>query len=192
MNDEELQVTTGLVLGNTRDFEDQVLSKATIWAREEPDAIRHWLIGLSFVSGRLPTGDDGRIYEGISINMRRLSTEFEDLLGSLDIQARTKGTLFSQQSRTFQCPLAFKKKTVRVKDIINLIVAHRKQCYMFNPAGSGCLFWQLDLLKLFVEQGWIEERELVTARKRIKGLAEAAVPSRSGIVPWPPTEGTFY
>ncbi len=186
MNHQGPPAAPSLVLGNTSHFDDQVLSKVTIWAREEPDAIRHWFTSLTF-AGRPTVGD--QVYEGISINMTQPSDK--SLVGSLEIQPRSKGALYSYRSKTFQCPIAFKKK-VRVKDVVDLIVAHRKHCYLFNPAGSGCLFWQLDLLKLFVQKGWIEESDMDTAEKRIKGLGEAAVPSQTGTVPWPPVNGTFY
>ena len=94
-----------------------------------------------------------------------------------------KGTCSPDEARySGQCPIDF-KQTVRVKDVIDLILVTRKQCFMFNPADSGWLFWQLGLLELFVQQGWIKQEELETTRDRIQGLGKAAKPKTTGKIP---------
>ena len=76
-----------------------------------------------------------------------------------------------------------------MKDVIDLILVTRKQCYMFNPAGSGWLLWHLRFLELFVQQGYIKDEELETTKDRIRGLAKAAKPKTTGTIP--PGQGSF-
>ncbi len=191
------QPASALDLGRTEEFHDQVLNKVTLWSAEPPGDLRHWRTSFHF-AGQPPRVGTA-IYEGISVDMiQPLTHEHYDpdrdgsvnLYGSLKIMPRVMKDLYSARQGMFKSTLDFKKKAVKVKDVVGLILEQNRQCYKFNPAGSGCLFWHFQLLEAFVVKGWISRASLDTTYTRISGLA--AAPSSAGTVPYPPVEGTFY
>ncbi|TFY76977.1 hypothetical protein EWM64_g7034 [Hericium alpestre] len=198
-------------LRDARLFDHQTLKAVVLWSTSSLST-RHWRTGLEFtktltvgsnsnpnatpapdvVSQVLPPG----IYGGISVDMFQPeahqnhlpSTDGEvNLYGTLSVNPRMAHILYSRSKNLFSCPLEL-KVSVRVKDVLDLMLAQRRQYYKFNPRGSGCLYWQLQLLQAFVANGWIAKASLDAAITQITALA-----ARPGsAVPYPPVMGTFY
>ncbi|KAI1789343.1 hypothetical protein LXA43DRAFT_586951 [Ganoderma leucocontextum] len=136
------------------------------------------------------------IYGGISMDMfQPLAHQYhvpsvdgiKNLYGTLSVSPRLKEFLYSRSRNLFSCSLKF-KVPVRVKDVLDLIFVQGRQYYKFNPKGSGCLYWQLQLLEAFVAKGWIDRSSLDAANAQITALASRA----DSAVPYPLVMGEFY
>lgn len=77
-------------------------------------------------------------------------------------------------------------KTVTIADVHQLILSNKLQYYRFHPAGSGCMYWQLHLIKVMEDSGWVGQGSYDVAQAAIADVVD------SGGVPWPPREGEFY
>ncbi|KAI0684376.1 hypothetical protein C8Q76DRAFT_804062 [Earliella scabrosa] len=108
-----------------------------------------------------------------------------NLYGSLAIQPRKYDALFSKRAGV-KLEVNF-KVPVTVQNIVDLITREGLQYYKFNPAGSGCLCWQLQLLQRFVQQGWIEETTLHTFKEQLAAGAKS-----NPRILYPPVVGQFY
>ena len=186
---------------NTHQFSNQVLSEVTLWAAPAPKSFRHWITSFHFAQSKR-VGNAS--YEGVSVSMEQPKTHErhnpqrdgpENFYGSLHVMPRMQGVLYSRQKGMFRCSLALKERKVMVQDVVGLMTGLGMQFYKFNEEqGSGCLFWQFQLLEGMVGKGWIGRVDLDKAYSRVKGLAEASVPpnDKTGRVPWPAVKGTFY
>ena len=89
------------------------------------------------------------------------------------------------------CLIAFTEGThVTVRDLIKLICDNKLQHYKFHPEGSGCLFWQLNLLDVIAHAGWIPEDSSKTVRDAIVAF-RSGNDRRLNMILYPPVEGTF-
>ncbi|EPQ55760.1 hypothetical protein GLOTRDRAFT_128977 [Gloeophyllum trabeum ATCC 11539] len=173
----------------TSDIRDKPLSSVTIWCTS--GNLHHWISSYKLVDQIVVAPK--QTIAGISMNMHQpLEHEFHtgeetNLFGSLHIHLRTaeKG-LVSRRSGVleeikFLC-------TITVRDIVDLVLAERRQYYMFSPLGSGCLYWQLQLLRAYVSKGWIKGTDVDKAIGSIEKYAK----ENEAKVPFPPVEGQFY
>ncbi len=111
-----------------------------------------------------------------------------NLYGCLQVSPRQKEFLLSRRP-THVSQIDF-RVPVKLEAIINkAVIGEGLQYYKFNEAGSGCLFWQLELLKRFVGLGWITEEDFAQVVKNVEAFA---VDQPSDVVPYPPVQGTFY
>ena len=198
-------------LSNARLFDHQMLKGVVLWSVNSLGT-RHWRTGFEFAGLPTVVSDAAQgppqpstlmsqtvrpgVYGGVSVDMfQPLAHQYhveavdgkKNLHGRLSISPRLNGFLFSRSRNLFSCSLKF-KVPVRMKDVLDLILAQGRQFYKFNPKGSGCLYWQLLLLEAFVVMGWIDRTSLDAANVQITALASRA---DSG-VPYPPVMGTFY
>ncbi|KZW02913.1 hypothetical protein EXIGLDRAFT_829035 [Exidia glandulosa HHB12029] len=174
-------------------YGDQYVSEIYLWCTR--DYPRHWISSYTFSSQVFdPTGQDE--LGGVSIDMYQPFQHLygddvfgseDDLLGSVKIMARKVTALYSSRSPLL-IDLAFTRR-VKVSELVALIVANNLQYYRFNPAGSGCLFWQLTLINKFTAVGWLPPNAPQHFTGRVQNLA-----AREGqqAIPFPPAQGTFY
>ncbi|KAI0757991.1 hypothetical protein C8Q74DRAFT_1373059 [Fomes fomentarius] len=114
-------------------------------------------------------------------------TKSGNVFGALRINARHADALMSSRAPIYA--RATFLVTVTVQDIVDLIISQGRQYYQFDPAGSGCLFWQLALLEQYVAKGWISSEDFARIKQEVQQFAA----SPTGVkVPYPPVAGTFY
>lgn len=132
-------------------------------------------------------------WEGVSLDMCQPFNHVHNLgklyntVGTLAAFARSISMLVSERSR---CGIeVFFKVPLTVTDVTTYILDHKLHCYEFQEdSGSGCLFWQLELMRDFQELGWIDAADL----QKIESQVQAYAKQRGEVeVPWPPKEGTF-
>lgn len=82
------------------------------------------------------------------------------------------------------------EQSVTVADLYGLMNGNNLQFYQFHQMGSGCLHWQLNLLKLMESQGWVKEGSYAGAWEAAKQVAQLVNSEKK--LPWPPRKGTFY
>lgn len=114
-------------------------------------------------------------------------TKSDNVFGALSINARHADALMSSRAPIYAHATFL--VTVTVQDIVDLIISQGRQYYQFDPAGSGCLFWQLALLEQYVAKGWISSDDFARIKQEVQQFAA----SPTGVkVPYPPVAGTFY
>ncbi|KAI3604066.1 hypothetical protein WG66_000796 [Moniliophthora roreri] len=106
--------------------------------------------------------------------------------GSLKITHRSSNKVISTRT-PLKIEIPFTRE-VTVSDIYNLIVQGKRHQYVFNDAGSGCMFWQLDLIDHFIAMGWVDVRYKDSALQEIQKLATT---KGELSVPYPAVKGTF-
>ncbi|CAL1709293.1 unnamed protein product [Somion occarium] len=164
------------------------ISEVNIWA---PQAIRtfHWRTTLV-----LATTTDG--FLGVSLDMYqpvehvyKLPEQPQNSFGTLQITPRTERLLYSTRTFYKACSVPMVTK-VTVNNVYDLIVELGLQHYMFHAIhSSGCMFWNLQLLRLFQLKRWVAEGSYEAARETIQHYHIQL----GGIkVPWPPVEGKYY
>ncbi|KAF5348909.1 hypothetical protein D9756_009814 [Leucocoprinus leucothites] len=172
-------------------FRLQKLHQAVFWCsmRGSP---HHWITSYAFADGIVEV--DGGRYAGISLDMfqpvahkNQPPGENKNLFGTLRFGARKENVLMSKNP-AFMVMLAFKTK-ITVQELYNLVVGNKLHLYQYSPAGSGCMYWQSQLLKKFVVKGWLAQEDLA---KLFKSLEAYAKQKGSQAVPYPPVEGKYY
>ncbi|KAM5530675.1 hypothetical protein V8D89_015647 [Ganoderma adspersum] len=196
-------------LAQAKLFDHQTLKGVVLWSAGSLGT-RHWRTGFEFVDSRSVVLNTTQgppqpsaimspllrpgTYDGISVDMFQPHAHqyyvpsvdgTKNLFGTLSVAPRLKGYMYSRTGNLF--PIKF-KVPVRVKDLLDLILMQQRQYYKFNPRGSGCLYWQLQLLEAFVGMGWIDKASLNAVLAEVTALASRA---NSG-VPFPPVVGVFY
>ncbi|KZT24773.1 hypothetical protein NEOLEDRAFT_392692 [Neolentinus lepideus HHB14362 ss-1] len=169
----------------------QQLTSVIIWCTGG-GTLHHWRTSYSLADSSV-INDLGERLAGISLDMYQphdhgyKTADGPNLHGCLQISPRTtRHGLYSTRSGVLE-EINF-SSAVTVQDIVDLVTGQKRQYYMFNPLGSGCLYWQLQLLRAFVSKGWIHSTDLSGVTESIGKYAKM-YPDR---VPFPPVEGQFY
>ncbi|KAI0070974.1 hypothetical protein K474DRAFT_1669511 [Panus rudis PR-1116 ss-1] len=189
----------------TAPFANQEMRSVTLWCATG-GAPRHWRTAYKFTS-LLRFDEQGTgtnlvrvtqaaikvdTWEGVSLDIfqpqyHTFDQSGNNLYATLTAAPRLAGRLTSTK-------LGLSKKVefvthVTVQDLRDLLFERGLQYYKFNPAGSGCLYWQLNLLELFATKGWIATEKLQEVKDHVR---EYAIQQGSRGVPYPPVQGEFY
>lgn len=171
------------IIRDSADVQGMVLESTTIWTPTS-GGLKHWRS-----SQRFQTLDNGGV--GISLDMfQPIEHEYQGSLpknqyGSLNFNFNAQKLLSSRTLYAREVPF---EKTITVADLYNMVCKYQLQYYTFHPDGSGCLYWQLNLLGIMETVGWVKKG----ARAKVEADIEKLASKDLNSIPWPPRQGTFY
>ncbi|KAI0375158.1 hypothetical protein BV20DRAFT_960239 [Pilatotrama ljubarskyi] len=168
----------------------QEILEITLWCTAGMP--NHWITSYKYTSS-IKKGPNNQLYEGVSLDMHQpLAHVYHpsgqgNIYGCLHISARPKNKLLSTKAKVAVTMAV--QTTVTVGDVINLVVEDDRQFYKFHPDGSGCLYWQTQLLRRFVNKGWLKQKQLDALWIEVEEHANRV---GQDMVPYPPAQGVFY
>ncbi|KAK2464877.1 hypothetical protein APHAL10511_002953 [Amanita phalloides] len=152
------------------------------------DDVHHWRTNFTLAPNSLGVS-------ALSLDMRLPDRhEFDpansERYGSLLVDVRGGPRIISQNAAV-NCAADLRlAPPVTAGDLLQLIKEKRMQYYRFKKEGSGCLCWQILLLRFMMEKGWLPNNMEKKLRRQIEDYLRKL--KHKNQLPYPPVEGDFY
>ena len=87
--------------------------------------------------------------------------------------------------------IPFLVENVTVSNLLQRVQDRGLQFYRFNDSGNGCLFWNLELLRMLVEFGWVNPHTQQKLEDKLESWHKINPGQKTKMPSDPPHRGRF-